>query len=151
MQGVRIQRAGAADVPALCGLVEDYWRFEQLAGFDRSRVANALEGFFSDSRNGLGWVAFAGAQPVGYLLAAHVFSLEDFGRTAEIDELYVSDTHRGQGIGTLLLREAQQALAAAGCSCISLRLGRANSSGRSFYHHHGFCAREGFDLLEKRL
>ena len=40
---------------------------------------------------------------VGYLLAVYVFSLKHLGLTAEVGELFVSPSRRGQNIGTQLL------------------------------------------------
>ncbi|MGH8720379.1 MAG: GNAT family N-acetyltransferase [Burkholderiales bacterium] len=85
--------------------------------------------------------------PAGYLLAVYVFSLEHHGLTAEIDELFVLPDCRGRGLGAALL----QAAAAAGCTNISLQLGRKNAAALAFYRRHGYRAREGYELLDKSL
>ncbi len=76
-------------VPALVSLVQGYWQFEQIPGFDEARVSAALRHQLTDPKMGAAWVAPADGVPVGYLLAVYVFSLERLGLTAEIDEFYV--------------------------------------------------------------
>lgn len=146
-----IRQATVTDAPTLSGLVEQYWRFEQLTGFDKIRIESLLTAFIANPSSGTAWLAFSNSTPVGYLLAVYVFSLENGGLTAEIDELYVLDSHRGQGIGARLLRAAETFLARDGCKNIALQLGRRNDAGRSFYVRQGYSARSDYELLEKDL
>jgi GNAT superfamily N-acetyltransferase len=146
-----IRQAELADVPALCDLVEQYWRFEQISGFDKVRVGRLLQDFVNSSRHGTAWVATHDSALVGYIMVVHVFSLENGGQTAEIDEFFVSPTARGHGVGALLLQGAEIALKHAGCLGIALQLGRGNEAGRVFYAKRGYAPRTGYDLFEKSL
>ncbi|MEX0733587.1 MAG: GNAT family N-acetyltransferase [Steroidobacteraceae bacterium] len=141
----------AADMPHLLQLVEEYWRFEDIAGFDASRVTAELERLFGHPALGSGWIALADDKPAGYLLAVYVFSLEHLGLTAEIDELFVLPSFRGRGIGAELLRMAEREFARRKCTNVSLQLGHGNDAGRAFYLAHGYCERSGFELLDKML
>ena len=105
-----ISKATVQDVPDLLILVEQYWAFENIAGFDRSRISVQLERLVSEKHLGAGWIARKGTTPVGYLLAVYVFSLEKLGLTAELDEFFVVPPYRSQGIGTSLLRTAEDTL-----------------------------------------
>ncbi|MEZ5292927.1 MAG: GNAT family N-acetyltransferase [Vicinamibacterales bacterium] len=144
-----VRRATADDIAALVPLVCDYWVFEGLSGFDASHVAGALAQLLSDGRLGAVWLARIDGAAVGYLIAVYVFSLEHLGLTAELDELYVGPDHRASGVGASLLRAAEAAAAEAGCTNVSLQLGRHNDGARRFYVRHGYSDRQGFDLLEK--
>jgi GNAT superfamily N-acetyltransferase len=146
-----IHPAGPPDVPALLPLVEEYWRFEDIAGFDAGRVGHALESALSDARLANGWIARVRGRPVGYLLAVYVFSLEHLGLTAEIDEFFVLPSARGQGVGDGLLRLAEAEFSRRGCTNVSLQLGRGNDGARGFYRRHGYSERSGFELLDKML
>jgi GNAT superfamily N-acetyltransferase len=150
--GGEIRRAAVDDVPALLALVEQYWRFENLEGFGRERVEPALCRLLSQPALGAGWLALdADGTPGGYLLAVYVFSLEHLGLTAEIDEFFVLPQLRGQRVGTRLLQAAEQAFVAAGCTNVSLQLGRGNDRARALYARCGYCPRPGFELLDKTL
>jgi GNAT superfamily N-acetyltransferase len=146
-----IRQAELTDLPALCGLVEQYWRFEQIAGFDAARVERLLGDFINDPRYGTAWIATHDRTAVGYILVVHVFSLENGGRTAEIDEFFVAPAARGHGTGALLLRGMEEAVKRAGCVGIALQLGKGNEAGRAFYARRGYAPRSGYDLLEKSL
>lgn len=143
--------ATAADVPALLPLVEQYWAFEGVAGFDGVRVTAELSRVLGDATLGNAWIAWHDGKPAGYLIGVYVFSLEHLGLTAEIDEFFVLPEFRGRGIGTRLLHAAEAEFAARGCTNVSLQLGRRNGSAREFYRAHGFAERAGFELLDKAL
>ncbi len=102
-----IRLATARDVPALLPLVEQYWLFEDIPGFDGPRVGRELARAMADPNLASAWIALAKGQAVGYLLAVYVFSLEHLGLTAEIDEFFVLPSARGRGIGEDLLRLAE--------------------------------------------
>ena len=84
-----IRPATVSDVPRLLPLVAQYWSFEGISGFQKTRVAKQLGRLLSAPSLGTGWIAEADGVVVGYLLAVYVFSLEHLGLTAEIDELFV--------------------------------------------------------------
>lgn len=57
---------------------------------------------------------------------------------AFIDALHVSPRHQRHGIGSLLLQQAEAAIAAAGHAQVQLETDSFNHSARSFYLHHGY-------------
>ncbi|MDW7771477.1 MAG: GNAT family N-acetyltransferase [Desulfobulbaceae bacterium] len=146
----QIRQAATGDIPSLLPMVEGYWNFENIPGFEPGRVAVQLARLFSEPGLGNGWIVFSDAA-VGYLLAVYVFSLEHFGLTAEIDELFVLPSHRGGNIGSALLKTAELEFVRAGCTNVSLQLAHGNDSARAFYHRHGYMERSGFELLDKVL
>ena len=148
---LQIKQATIADVPVLLSLVEGYWAFEGISGFDPRRVSEQLTRLFSEPQLGCGWVALMDGLPIGYLLAVYVFSLEHLGLTAEIDEFMVLDQHRGHGVGSALLNIAESTFTQAGCINVSLQLSRHNDSARAFYHRQGYSERSGYELLDKSL
>jgi GNAT superfamily N-acetyltransferase len=148
---MEIRPVTVKDVPSLLPLVEQYWIFEDVAGFDGVAVARELERLCADPLLGSGWIATVKGAAVGYLLAVYVFSLEHLGLTAEIDEFFVLPSARGNGVGEALLRQAEDEFARRGCTNVSLQLGRGNDRARAFYRAHGYGERAGFELLDKTL
>jgi ribosomal protein S18 acetylase RimI-like enzyme len=148
---VEIRLAGPGDVAALVPLVEEYWRFEAIEGFDAAQVAALLARVFSDPSLGRAWIATVDDHPAGYLLAVFVFSLEYQGLTAEIDELYVAPRHRRHGLGAMLLDAGEDAFRASGCTHVALQIGRDNEAARAFYQRRGFTDRANFELVSKAL
>lgn len=146
-----IRPATSNDIPALAGLVEQYWLFEDIAGFDAAPVRRELERVLADPRLGNAWIAHARGEAVGYLIAVYVHSLEHLGLTAEIDEFFVLPSARSRGIGDALLQLAEQEFVRRGCTNVSLQLGRGNDRARVFYRAHGYVDRAGFELVDKKL
>ena len=148
---IEIRPAGVADIATLVALVEEYWRFEAIEGFDAVQVAGLLQRVIADPVLGRAWLASVNGDAAGYLLAVFVFSLEHQGLTAEIDEFFVAPQYRGHGLGHQLLAEGEQAFRAAGCTNVSLQIGRDNAAARAFYRGHGYQHRAGFELVDKSL
>jgi GNAT superfamily N-acetyltransferase len=146
-----IRPIAAKDILALLPLIEQYWIFEDVAGFDAARVTRELQRFCADPALGSGWIASVGGKPIGYLLAVYVFSLEHLGLTAEIDEFFVLPSARGKGIGDELLKLAEAEFVRRRCTNVALQLGKGNDRARIFYHAHGYDGRAGFELLDKML
>jgi GNAT superfamily N-acetyltransferase len=151
MANATIRMAAVEDAPVLAALVERYWCFERIQGYDGPRIEALLRILLGDSRAGAAWLAHDGATAIGYLLVVYVFSLEHGGLTAEIDELYVRDDRRGVGVGAQLVAASEGFLASLGCKNVALQLGRNNHAGRTFYEKRGYSARAGYELLEKNL
>ncbi|MDX2206508.1 MAG: GNAT family N-acetyltransferase [Gemmatimonadales bacterium] len=147
----KIRRAEAGDVPSLLPLIEEYWCFEAISGFESGRVAAQLARLLSDPRLGAGWISSGDGVATGYLIAVYVFSLEHMGVTAEIDEFFVLPSQRGRGIGAELLGVAESEFRRVGCTNVSLQLSRHNDPARAFYRRHQYGERSGYDLLDKML
>jgi GNAT superfamily N-acetyltransferase len=146
-----IRAATPADVAALLPLVEQYWAFEDIAGFDAASVGPVLARMLADPAHAGGWIALAHGQAVGYLLAVYVYSLEHRGLTAEIDEFFMLPSARGKGIGESLLGLAEAEFARRRCTNVFLQLGVGNDGARAFYCRHGYGERAGFEMLDKML
>lgn len=141
----------SSDIPSLLRLVEEYWIFEDIAGFDPARITVELERLLADPALGSAWIARSGDDAAGYLLSVYVFSLEHLGLTAEIDEFFVLPSFRGRDIGSQLLGEAEAEFIRRKCTNVTLQLGRNNERARAFYREHGYGERAGFELLDKML
>lgn len=146
-----IHPAAAEDIEAILPMVEQYWRFENIEGFDPARMRALLTRVLEDASLGRLWIARVYGEPAGYLLAVYVFSLEFQGLTAEIDEFFVMPEHRSLGIGAGMLEAAETQFRAEGCTSVALQLGRSNEAARKFYRDHGFEQRMGYELVSKLL
>ncbi len=148
---VSVRSASTRDVAAIAPLVREYWAFEGIDGFDAGQVSGLLERVLRDERLGRIWVAERAGHLAGYLVAMFVFSLEQRGLIAEIDEFFVVPAARCAGTGSALLLQAEADLRRTGCVCLQLQLGRENAAARRFYRRQGYAERDGFELLDKRL
>ena len=55
-----------------------------------------------------------------------------------VDEIWVAEEHRNQGVGSLLLQEVEKAARASGAWQIRLYVGNDNDNARAFYKRNGF-------------
>jgi GNAT superfamily N-acetyltransferase len=146
-----IRLATVADITEMAALVQRYWEFESIGGFDRPRVETLLGDLLAAPERGACWVAEADGRLCGYLLAVFMFSLEHGGLMAEIDEIFVSPEMRSAGVGALMVAGAERDLAARGLKRLQLQLGIDNHRARRFYERHGFLRRAGYEWLDKAL
>jgi len=143
--------AAAADIGRMVPLVQQYWRFEAIEGFEAAKIHQLLQRVILDPSLGRAWLATVAGKPAGYLLAVYVFSLEFQGLTAEIDELFVAEEFRGLGLGGRMLTTAEHSFRLRGCTKVFLQVGRDNEAARAFYHSRGFGDRNGFAMVDKDL
>ena len=73
LDDVEIREATSADAPAIAALVEQYWSFEEIPGFQFDRVKRLLEECLADARVARAWMASSNGEVCGYLLAVLVF------------------------------------------------------------------------------
>jgi len=78
------------------------------------------------------------------------YSLEYGGRDAFIDELWVHERVRGQGIGTRALHMAEAACREQGIQALHLEVERTNAVAQQVYRRAGFVDHDRY-LLTKRL
>jgi len=148
---LEVIRAKHSDIARIAPLVGLYWDFEEIAGFDITRIENNLATFLSHPERGTCWLAEIDGAIAGYLVVVYVFSLEHGGMMGEIDEFFVRPEYRSGGTGTALLVEAEAQMISVGLVQVQLQVALVNDRARSFYKRHGYRKRSGHELLEKPL
>ena len=85
------------------------------------------------------FVATLGLRVVGYLALSHRPQIRLGGLIGIIDELAVDENHRGEGVGSALLKAALQHARGLGCRRVDVHTARDRESyRRHFYVSHGF-------------
>jgi GNAT superfamily N-acetyltransferase len=140
-----------SDVRTVAKMVEQYWLFESIDGFDQARVERLLVRLLSERHLGEGFIAERFGQPCGYVLMTKCFSLEYGGPIAEIDELFVEPASRNLSVGAALLQAVERSAVEQGCVRVQLQLSKINERAYGFYQQSGYEQRIGYDLLDKPL
>ncbi len=138
MNAVTIRAAALADADGLGGLMQSYWAFERIAGFDRVNACRQLEMFLSTPSLGRGWLAELDGTAIGYLICPFIYSFERRGLMAEIDEFFVEAAMRSRGVGRALLQAARSSLVESGCVALQMQVAADNQAAQRFYSRLGF-------------
>jgi diamine N-acetyltransferase len=146
---VQFKPAGLSDCGAITQFVEEYYAYDGIA-FDRDHVSLALHALVMDRRLGRVYVIRASGENCGYLILMFCHSIEFGGRVAFIDELYVRETHRGKGIGTLALAFVEEECRADAVTSVRLEVTHKNAAARELYRRSGFVL-EDRNIMTKRL
>jgi GNAT superfamily N-acetyltransferase len=91
------------------------------------------------------------AEIVGYAVLAFGFSLEFGGRDAFVDELFIADAFRGQGIGTAALTAVCAWARREGLCALHLEVERDNKAAKALYTRTGFEDRSHYNLMSLHI
>jgi ribosomal protein S18 acetylase RimI-like enzyme len=146
---LRLRAATRADLPRLAVLLRDFYAEEQLA-FDAARADAALAALVDAPAHGALLLADVDGEVAGYAVLGWCFSLEQGGRHALVDELYLVPGVRGRGLGRALLDAACAHARAAGAPVARLEVNHHNARAKALYTSMGFVD-DRRDLLTRRL
>ncbi|MEI2688399.1 MAG: GNAT family N-acetyltransferase [Anaerolineae bacterium] len=84
---------------------------------------------------GLGrfWMIHLNGQVIGYMAATYGFSLEFHGQGIVVDELFVAEAYRSQGIGRQAIEFLEEFACSQGLHSLTLDVDIANVRGQQFY------------------
>src|SRR5688572_19196528 len=105
---MRFRQAGPGQQEQLFDLVREFYAYEGL-DLDERRGRAALARLLADDSLGRTWLIENGAEAAGYLVLTFGYSLEFHGRDAFVDELFLREAYRGQGIGRRAIAVAEEA------------------------------------------
>jgi diamine N-acetyltransferase len=118
--------------------------------FDEEQRRAIFDRFVRDSTYGKAWLILSGEEYVGYVVLTVSFSFEYRGYDAFIDELYISEEHRRQGIGQKAMEFVEEAAAQLGVNAIHLEVTQGNDPAIGLYRRAGYSSNERF-LMTKWL
>jgi GNAT superfamily N-acetyltransferase len=108
----------------------------------RERARRAAEGLMANPELGGVWLIEMQGDTAGYLCVTLCYSLEFDGRFALLDELYLEEAWRGQGIGAQAIAFAVEWSRARGLAAIRLEVEHTNSRAIELYRREGFQAHD---------
>ena len=137
-----IKKVTAADVSSVALLFDAYRVFYHQpsnlpAAFDfiEQRIANKESAIF---------LAIMGNEPVGFVQLYPVFSSVQMKKSWILNDLFVADAARNQGIGEALLQQAKQFGSETGAAYLLLQTGSDNYKAQSVYEKNGWIKTQDF-------
>jgi GNAT superfamily N-acetyltransferase len=92
-----------------------------------------------------------GGTVCGYAIIAFGFSFEFGGRDAFLDEVFIEEAHRGQGLGKAALDAVCQWARDTGLAAVHLEVEKDNRAAKTLYGRLGFEDREHYHLMSLRI
>ena len=126
-----------ADVDAVTALLVGQLR-EHRIDTPPAKIASAVKTIVRNPERGRILVAIENGTAVGVAALSFVWSIEHGGRSAWLDELYVSPGARGHGVGTQLLRDALSTATEAGAVAVDLEVDVDHQRAAKLYEREGF-------------
>jgi len=143
---VSLRVATPSDLSQLTGLIRAYHEFEGISS-NSARVRSAVSPLLGNSELGRVWLINSAEHLAGYLAICFGYSIELGGRDAFVDEMYVSEPYRGQGIAARALRLVQAEAMRLGVVALHLEVSRGNEIAQRLYRKAGFVGREQYFLM----
>jgi ribosomal protein S18 acetylase RimI-like enzyme len=145
-----LRLATRGDLEALLPLVRAYHEFESVVQTDAERRAT-LQTLLGDGSLGKVWLIGVGGQVIGYIALCFGYSIEFQGKDAFVDEFFIAESWRGQGIGGAVIDAVCQQARHLGVKGLHLEVDRNNGRAKSLYRAHGFDSREQFHMMSRAL
>lgn len=133
---IELEVAELAEADAILEMMERFYAEERYS-FDREKARSALVPFLADANLGRAWIVKDGEAAVGYFMLTLGWSLEYGGRDAFVDELFVSPSHRGRGLGRRALDVIAEACRELGVQALHLEVEKDNPAAE-LYRRWGF-------------
>ncbi|MBD1831303.1 GNAT family N-acetyltransferase [Cyanobacteria bacterium FACHB-472] len=125
------------DIETLVEFIGEFYEFEHLK-FDESIVRTALANILHDDSLGRVWLIQHGDKAIGYVILTFGYSLEFRGRDAFIDELYIRESYRGQGVGTSVIQFIETVCPSLEIQALHLEVEQKNTAAQNLYRKVGF-------------
>ena len=118
--------------------------------FDLESTQKNLNEFSSNENLGRLYLIRKDGQNIGYIVLTFGYSFEYNGRDAFIDELYIEEGYRGQGIGDMTMDFIASESKKLGINAVHLEVEKHNQNARTLYSKKGYSFNDRI-LLTKKL
>ena len=135
-----LRSATIDDVEKVLSLARGFYQHFSYPWDDETK-RKALLQLLDDPMAGQVWLVFLNEELVGYVILSYYFSLEYNGRTAVIDELYISPDYRGRGIGKETLQQICNFAGDHGLTALHLESELTNVRATALYKKLGFVSK----------
>lgn len=149
MLNLSFKPAAASNIETLLEMMREFYMHEELR-FDEAMARRALEGILSNPALGRVFLIYADDEIAGYTVLTFGYSLEFHGRDAFVDELFLHEKFRGQGISQRALEFLAEVCRENGVAALHLEVERKNLAAQAAYRKFGFADHDRY-LLTKWL
>lgn len=135
---VTFKYAEEADIEILVEFMRELYEVDGSSPFDEEVARKATIDLIHDAAFGRIWLIKADKEAIGYAILTLGYSLEYHGRDGFLDEIYIRESYRGQGIGKEAIRLVEEEARALGVKALHLEVERENRRAQEVYRKIGF-------------
>lgn len=135
--GLEIAPVSAAEYEALLPLIAAYQRFYEVEDIDEERNRAFFRRFLAPSDDGLLLGARRGGEFVGYTCLYWHFSSGKAAESVLMNDLFVSETARGEGVGRALIEASAAVARERGAACLEWTTAPDNARAQALYDSTG--------------
>lgn len=147
---IHFQLAQLADIDILMRFMKEFYKFDRSDAFDEISAQAAMEKVVADKAVGRVWLIQTDTETIGYMVLTLSYRLEYRGYYAFLDELYIREEMRSQGIGTKALSFLEQSCQALDVIVLQLEAKSNNVDAVNLYENLGF-ERQDREILLKPI
>jgi len=134
---VIVRKAGHEDKPQLIRMLKAQMEEHDIS-ISEKEISFAVDGLIACPDKGALLVALCGDLMLGVACLSYIWTIENGGKSAWLQELYVLPAFRNQGAGQQLLSAASVIATANGCSAIDLEVEFSHGRVENLYQRNGF-------------
>ncbi len=149
MLDLSLKPATPFDLETLLVMVREFYAHEEIS-LNEGKAARALNGILNNAAFGRVFLIRVAEEIAGYTVLTFGYSLEFHGRDAFVDELFLLEKFRGQGISQHTLEFLASVCRDNDVAALHLEVERKNLAGQAAYHKFGFADHDRY-LLTKWL
>jgi GNAT superfamily N-acetyltransferase len=126
-----------SDIEVLVSMMEAFYAIDHYP-IDTEKSRKLFAQFIDEPQLGKAWLILNDEKPIGYVILTFVFNFEYGGKIAFVDELYLSESARGQGIGKACIEFVKQQAEQLSLKLLYLEVEDHNSNSQKLYLSTGF-------------
>ena len=132
-----------SDIDTVLILIQEYYDYDRHP-FEAVRTRTALENLIRRPDWGRVWFICRSTEPIGYTVLTLGYSLEYLGRDAFVDEIYIRESGRGQGIGRATFEFLEEVCRSLSVNALHLEVEQHNTNAQQVYRKLGFISHERY-------
>lgn len=148
MSNLNLNPATLQDQEQLACLMQEYYALDGL--LYNAQVAQALVQLIQNPQYGQIWLVQLSQEIIGYCVLTWWFSLEFQGKSAFLDEIYLREDFRGQGLGSQIIARLSDVCRQNNICALRLEVEHENQGAYQMYQRQGFLAHPRY-LMSKWL
>lgn len=145
-----LRQASSKEIPILLGFIKSYYKLESIVFFE-DKVYKALFELINSNNIGRVWLIYLNNKAIGYFVLCFSYSLASFGQNGMIDEFYIDDEYRKEGIGTQILNIVMKNSKRLGLNCLYLEISKNDIAAQTLYEKLNFKVRDNYFLMKLDL